>query len=122
MGLTNKDFKPSKLGLHAYDNTRRNVLGVIQLEISVDDFISEVEFHVLNITISSNLLLGRLWLHYLEIMDVLSSLHQKVQLGLANGTLTIHGDFGIHSHIADNALILENHAQRGGYHPRWFFF
>ncbi|KAH7854903.1 hypothetical protein Vadar_018889 [Vaccinium darrowii] len=47
------------------------------------------------------------WLHRSDIMAVPSSLHQKVQLDLASGTLTIHGDSGIRPHVPDNAPLLE---------------
>ncbi|KAH7846222.1 hypothetical protein Vadar_011390 [Vaccinium darrowii] len=33
LGFTTKDFQPSSLGVRAYDNTRRDVVGVVQLEI-----------------------------------------------------------------------------------------
>ncbi|KAH7836661.1 hypothetical protein Vadar_004049 [Vaccinium darrowii] len=107
LGFTTKDFQPSNLGVRAYDNTRRDVVGIIQLEISVESFKPNVEFHVLDIPSSFNLLLGRPWLHHPDIMAVPSSLHQKVQLGLAAGTLTIYGESGIRPHVSDNAPVLE---------------
>lgn len=95
------------MGVRAYDNTRRNVVGTVLLEVSVEEFSNKVEFHVLDILASFNLLLGRPWLHHPNIMSVPSSLHQKVQLGLAEGSFTIYGDSGIYPHAADNAPILE---------------
>ena len=77
------------------------------MEIMIEDFETNVEFHVLDIPSSFNLLLGRPWLHRSDIMAVPSSLHQKVQLGLATGTLTIYGDSGIRPHVPDNAPLLE---------------
>ncbi|KAH7845597.1 hypothetical protein Vadar_003927 [Vaccinium darrowii] len=107
LGFKNKDFQPSNLGVRAYDNTRRDVVGTIQMEVMIEDFKTSVEFHVLDIPSSFNLLLGRPWLHRSDIMAVPSSLHQKVQLGLATGTLTIYGDSGIRPHVPDNAPLLE---------------
>ncbi|KAH7838310.1 hypothetical protein Vadar_024854 [Vaccinium darrowii] len=107
LGFKNKDFQPSNLGVRAYDNTRRDVIGTIQTGIAIGDFETNVEFHVLDIPSSFNLLLGRPWLHRSDIMAVPSSLHQKVQLGLATGTLTIYGDSGIRPHVPDNAPLLE---------------
>lgn len=55
----------------------------------------DVEFHVVDIPATFNLLLGRPWLHRPDIMAVPSTLHQKVMQGLSTGTLTICGDSGI---------------------------
>lgn len=107
LGLKNKDFTPSDQGIRAYDNTLQRVEGTVMIEVMVENYKMAVEFHVLDIPSSFNLLLGRPWLHHPDIMAVPSTLHQKVQLGLASGTLTIHGDSGIRSHCEDNAPLLE---------------
>lgn len=84
------------------------------IKVMVESYEMGVEFHVLDIPSSFNLLLGRPWLHHPDIMAVPSTLHQKVQLGLASGTLTIHGDSGIRPHCEDNAPLLEiEHRQEG---------
>jgi hypothetical protein len=33
LGFKNKDFQPSNLGVRAYDNTRRDVVGILQMEV-----------------------------------------------------------------------------------------
>lgn len=107
MGLKSKDFAPSTLGVRAYDNTRRDVLGTINLELATGKFKTTVEFCVLEIPASFNLLLGRPWLHRSDVMGVPSTLHQKLILGLDSGTLIIHGDSGIRHHSEDNSPMLE---------------
>lgn len=51
------------------------------IKVMVENYEMEVEFHVLYISSSFYLLLGRPWLHHLDIMVVPSTLHQKVKLG-----------------------------------------
>ncbi|KAI8555005.1 hypothetical protein RHMOL_Rhmol05G0140400 [Rhododendron molle] len=66
----------------------------------------DVEFHVVDILATFDLLLGRPWLHRPDIMAVPSTLHQKVMLGLPSGTLTICGDSGIRLLKDDGTLVL----------------
>ncbi|KAI8538444.1 hypothetical protein RHMOL_Rhmol09G0104100 [Rhododendron molle] len=95
LGIAKKDFKPTNLVVKAYDSTRRVVEGTIMLRLNAEGFKMEVEFHVVDIPATFNLLLGRPWMHRPDIMAVPSTLHQKVMLGLPTGTLTIYGDSGI---------------------------
>ncbi|KAI8530105.1 hypothetical protein RHMOL_Rhmol11G0029500 [Rhododendron molle] len=95
LGLAKKDFEPSNLAVKAYDSTRRVVEGTITLLLDAEGFEMSVEFHVVDIPATFNLLLGRPWMHRPNIMAVPSTLHQKVMLGLPTGTLTICGDSGI---------------------------
>lgn len=82
-------------------------MGVVSLEMAVKDFKTVVEFYVLDIPVSFNLLLGRPWLHRPDVMVVPSTLHQKIILGLGSRILIIYGDSGIHPHIEDNAPLRE---------------
>ena len=76
LGLSIEDFVPTDQHVRAYDNSRREVLGTITLELIIGPMIKKVEFHVLNIASCFNMLLGRPWIHNIE--DVPSSLYQKV--------------------------------------------
>ncbi|KAI8559886.1 hypothetical protein RHMOL_Rhmol04G0210600 [Rhododendron molle] len=93
--IAKKDFVPSNLAVKAYDSTRRVVERTIVLKLDAEGFDMDVEFHVVDIPVTFNLLLGRPWLHRPDIMAVPSTLHQKVMLGLLTGTLTTCGDSGI---------------------------
>ncbi|KAI8542936.1 hypothetical protein RHMOL_Rhmol08G0178600 [Rhododendron molle] len=106
LGLAKNDFVPSNLAVKAYNNTRRVVEGTLMLKLDAKGFEMDVEFHVVDIPATFNLLLGRPWLHRLDIMAVPSTLHQKVMLGLPTGTLTICGDFGICSLKEDGSPVL----------------
>lgn len=70
--LKNKDFTPATLGVR---NTRCDVIGTVNLELVTGQFKTAVEFYILEIPTSFNLLLGRPWLHCLDVMGVPSTLH-----------------------------------------------
>ncbi|KAI8549196.1 hypothetical protein RHMOL_Rhmol06G0007600 [Rhododendron molle] len=95
LGIAKKDFQPSNLAVKAYDSTHRVAKGTIMLKLDAEGFEMEVEFYVVDIPATFNLLLGRPWMHRPNIMAVPSTLHQKVMLGFPTGTLTICGDSGI---------------------------
>ncbi|KAI8529926.1 hypothetical protein RHMOL_Rhmol11G0013300 [Rhododendron molle] len=95
LGLAKKDFVHSNLAVKAYDGTRRMVEGTLVLKLGAEGLEMDVEFHVVDIPATFNLLLGRPWLHRSDIMAVPSTLHQEVILGLPSSTLTICGDSGI---------------------------
>ena len=64
--------------MRAYDNSRREVLGTLMLELTIGPMIKKkVEFQVLNIVSCFNMLLGRPWIHDIEVIP--SSLYQKVR-------------------------------------------
>ncbi|KAI8542840.1 hypothetical protein RHMOL_Rhmol08G0170900 [Rhododendron molle] len=106
LGFAKKDFTPSNLAVKAYDGTRRMVEGTLMLKLDAEGFEMDVEFHVVDIPATFNLLLGRPWLHRSDIMAVPSTLHQKVMLGLPTGTLTICGDSGIRPLKEDGTPVL----------------
>ena len=61
----------------AFDGTRREAIGEIELRIQVDPFMFNVNFQVMDILSSYNCLLGRLWFHMVGV--VLSTLHQQLK-------------------------------------------
>ena len=58
LGLSIEDFVPTNRHVRAYDNSRREVLGTITLELTIGPMIKKVEFQVLNIASCFNILLG----------------------------------------------------------------
>ena len=56
-GLIFKDFVPIEQHVRAYNNSRREVLGIVTLEITIRKMIRKVEFQVLNIASCFNILL-----------------------------------------------------------------
>ncbi|RVW66340.1 hypothetical protein CK203_065238 [Vitis vinifera] len=74
-------YAPSDLPIHsdrrAYDSTRREVMGTLEIELLIGPTTFITVFQVLRIPTSFNLLLGRPWIHRAGAIP--SSLHQKVK-------------------------------------------
>ena len=59
LGLSIDDFVPINQHVRAYDNSRREVLGTVTLELTIGPMIKKVEFQVLNIVSCFYMLIGR---------------------------------------------------------------
>ena len=66
LGLSIEDFVPTDQHVRAYDNSRREVLGTVTLELIIGPMIMNMEFQVLNIGSCFNMLLGQPWIHDTE--------------------------------------------------------
>ena len=63
LGLSVEDFVPTDQHVKAYNNSRKEVLGTITLELTIDPMVKKVDFQVLNIASCFNMLLRRPWIH-----------------------------------------------------------
>ena len=90
LGLSIEDFVPTNQHVRAYDNSRREVLGTVTLELIIGPMIKKLEFQVLNIASCFNMLLWRSWIHDTEAVP--SSLYQKVRFPHEGAIVTIYGD------------------------------
>ncbi|RVW58619.1 hypothetical protein CK203_111739 [Vitis vinifera] len=77
LGYAPSDFGPSTQIVRAYDSTRREVMGTLEIELLIGPATFVTVFQVLSIPTSFNLLLGRPWIHRAKAIP--SSLHQKVK-------------------------------------------
>ncbi|GKU89512.1 hypothetical protein SLEP1_g3641 [Rubroshorea leprosula] len=76
--------------VHAFDGTKRNVIGKIELPMEIGPVTFDVDFFVMDISPAFNMLLGRPWIHVAGAVP--STLHQKVKY-IVNGVLvTVNGD------------------------------
>ena len=87
LGISLEELQPSTQVIRAYDNTRRQALGVTWLDITAGPVKGKFMFHVMEAKTSFNLLLGRPWLHKLGAVP--SSYHQKIKLMLQDNPVTI---------------------------------
>ena len=90
--LEKLDIEPTRVRVtsmvvRAFDGTRRELLGEIDLPVEVGPQVYNINFQVLRIDCPYNLLLGRLWLHTAGAVP--SSLHQKIKLIIGNQLVTI---------------------------------
>ena len=90
LGLSIEDFVSTDQHVRAYDNSRREVLGTMTLELTIGPMIKTVEVQVLNIASCFNMLLVRPWIHDTEAVP--SSLYQKVRFSYEGAIVTIYGD------------------------------
>ena len=60
LGLSIEDFVSTDQHVKAYNNSRREVLGTITLELTIGPMVKKVDFQVLNITSCFNMLLRQL--------------------------------------------------------------
>ena len=70
-------MKHSKTVVRAFDGTRREVIGEIEIEMQIGLCTFNNEFQVMDISLSYNYLLGRPWIHIARAVP--STLHQKVK-------------------------------------------
>ena len=66
-------MKKSQMVVRAFDGTKREVLGNIELPIQVGPCTFNLEFIVMDINLSYNCLLGRPWIHMVGAVP--SALH-----------------------------------------------
>ena len=90
LGLSIEDFVPTDQHVRAYANSRREVLGIVTLELTIGPMIKKVEFQVLNIASCFNMLLKQPLIH--DTKAVPSSLYQKVRFSHEGAIVTIYGD------------------------------
>ncbi|XP_031398421.1 uncharacterized protein LOC116208984 [Punica granatum] len=99
----NVDFnriRPSKTAVRAFDGSRREVNGEIDLVIEVGPCSFVVTFQVLDIPNAFSLLLGRPWIHAAGAVP--SSLHQRIKFIAEDRLITVKGeeDYAIYKETA----------------------
>ncbi|PKI76924.1 hypothetical protein CRG98_002711 [Punica granatum] len=93
-------IRPSKTAVRAFDDSRREVNGEIDLLIDVGPCSFSVLFQVLDIPNTFSLLLGRPWIH--STGAVPSSLHQRLKFIARERLITVKGkeDYAIYKETA----------------------
>ena len=94
LGYGPKYFEPSTQIVRAYNNTHREVMGTLTLELMIRLVVFQVLFQILRIPVSFNLLLARLWIHSAGAIP--SSLHLKVKFIHDGQVINISSTRGAH--------------------------
>jgi len=81
-------LRRSDVMVKAFDGSRKNVLGEVDLPITIGPHVFQITFQVMDIQASYSCLLGRPWIH--EAGEVTSTLHQKLKF-VKNGKLVTMG-------------------------------
>ena len=79
-------LKPSSMVVHAFDGTRQEVRGEIDLPAQIGSHTYQVTFQVMDINLAYNCLLGRPWIYSMGVVS--STLHQKLKF-IVEGHLVI---------------------------------
>ncbi|PKI48924.1 hypothetical protein CRG98_030700 [Punica granatum] len=107
----NVDFnriRPSKTAVRAFDGSRREVNGEIDLVIEVGPCSFAVTFQVLDIPNAFRLLLGRPWIHAAGAIP--SSLHQRIKFIAEGQLITVKGeeDYAIYKEMVVPYVLLRH--------------
>ena len=70
-------LKPSSMVVRAFDGTRREVRGEIELLVQIGPHTCQVTFQIMDINLAYNSLLGCPWIHSVGVVP--STLHQKLK-------------------------------------------
>ncbi|XP_070017090.1 uncharacterized protein [Nicotiana sylvestris] len=76
--------------VRGFDGGGKDFVGDIMLELSIGPVEFTMEFQVLDVAVSYNLLLGRPWIHAAKAVP--SSLHQMVKFEWDRQEIVVHGD------------------------------
>ena len=91
MGCSKEDVDPShRIIIKAYDDGENFSKGIITLPVTVGLATENTLFHVLDIEMNCNMILGRLWLHAMKAIP--STYHQCLKFSYDNVEVTILGD------------------------------
>ena len=88
LGISEELIKPSKVIVRSFDEMKKDVIGNIKLEVNIGNVPFLIDFQVMDILRTFNLLLGRPWIHIAGA--ILSSLHQKVGFVINGKMITVH--------------------------------
>ena len=118
LGIDIGKIRESHVRVRGFDGTQRGVIGEIDLPLQIgpEEFI--VEFQVLDISASYNLLLGRPWIHMAGAVP--STLHQTLKFVWNHHEIVVHGE-GSNSIYPDNSIpVIESMEELDGsvFHTR----
>jgi len=83
-------LKPSSMVVQAFDGTRREVMGEIDIPIQIGPHTYNVVFQVMDINPTYSYLLGRPWIHALGVVP--STLHQKLKFAVRGLLVIVSGE------------------------------
>ncbi|XP_017420393.2 uncharacterized protein LOC108330418 [Vigna angularis] len=84
------DMKPSSMIVRAFDGSKREVMGEVELPVQVGPCVFQVTFQVMDILPAYSCLLGRPWIHSAGVVP--STLHQKLKYVMEDKLVIILGE------------------------------
>ncbi|KAL5166221.1 hypothetical protein HKD37_18G051227 [Glycine soja] len=83
-------LKPSSMVVRAFDDTRREVRGEIDLPVQIGPHTCQVTFQIMDINPPYSCLLGRPWIHSVGVVP--STLHQKLKFVVEGHLVIVSGE------------------------------
>lgn len=83
-------LKPSSMVVRAFDGTRREVRGEIDLPVQIGPHTCQVTFQIMDINPPYSCLLGRPWIHSVGVVP--STLHQKLKFVVEGHLVIVSGE------------------------------
>ncbi|XP_073221270.1 uncharacterized protein [Cicer arietinum] len=83
-------MRPSPMVVRAFDGSRREVMGEIDLPVQIGPVTFEITLHVMDIVPAYSCLLGRPWIHYAGVVP--STLHQKLKYMINDQLVIVSGE------------------------------
>jgi len=84
------NIRQSVMVIRAFDSTRREVVGDIDLPLQIGACTFDVTFQVMDIEPAYTMLLGRPWIHSANAVP--STLHQRIKYIMGDRIITIRGE------------------------------
>ncbi|XP_070034467.1 uncharacterized protein [Nicotiana tomentosiformis] len=112
LGKVLHEIQMGSMNVKAFDGSQRATIGEINLDIQMGPNWFDDEFHVLDISTTYNLLLGRPWIYAVGV--VASTLHQVVKFEWNHQEVIIHGDGSNPIYTNQTISVIENKRKLGG--------
>ncbi|XP_059289021.1 uncharacterized protein LOC132042521 [Lycium ferocissimum] len=101
LGIDIGKLRDSHVRVKGFDGAQRGVVGEIDLALEIGPVEFMVEFQVMDISASYNLLIGRPWIHMAGVVP--STLHQNLKFVWNHQEIVIHGE-GNNSIYPENSI------------------
>ncbi|XP_070036983.1 uncharacterized protein [Nicotiana tomentosiformis] len=90
MEIGTERIRPNNVCVRAFDGSKRDTIGEINLILIIGPVDFEVTFQILDMDTSYNFLLGRPWIHAAGAVP--STLYQMVEFEYKNQEIIVHGE------------------------------
>ncbi|XP_070022906.1 uncharacterized protein [Nicotiana sylvestris] len=97
--------------VRGFDGGKKDSVGDIVLELTIGPVEFTIEFQVLDVAVSYNLLLGRPWIHAAKVVP--STLHQMVKFKWDRQEIVVHGKDNLCAHSNASILFIEVEDNKG---------
>ncbi|XP_070036780.1 uncharacterized protein [Nicotiana tomentosiformis] len=106
------EIRAGSMNAKAFDGSQRATIEETNLSLQMGPTWFDVEFHVLDISATYNLLLGRPWIDVVRV--VASTLHQAMNFEWNYREVIIHGDESNPIYTNQTVSVIENRRKLGG--------